>query len=362
MTMLPQYDFLDLQHCPTYHGYYTLGLIQQCRPDIAIVTHKLARPDCWTQQDQDAELLRPDIETALAQHKTVLFVTWEEDVMGAYNPSLTRLVNSFKDDAFYFVSEMNSAGQMIFKDHHQFECKILELPFVLTNDCVCYAQIMQTLQVPEPPMTDHNFLCMLGRPEQHKFDLAACLKNHQVDSYGLITSLVPFQQVQVNVKPSRYHTNQLLTVHRNEAAQLLINNVWASSNVENFLHIQSTYDAPLIINTESTMGIFPATEKSIWPALLGRMYLIQAQPGAMKYVQQFHQVDQKQWADLEFDTVDGWDHAAHWQRRNSMIGRNIDLVKHARDMYHVLQQDLEQSRATFARNMYNFFKNQVDQI
>lgn len=360
---LPEYSKLDLTQCHTYHGYYTLGLIKQYRPDIEIITFKLARHDQWADSDHDVTFLKTEIDNALLNNKIVLFVPWEEDVMGERDYALTDLLNSYKDRPLYFVSEMDSQGQLIFKDYHKFECKILELPFVLVNDCICYDQVRYNLNLPMPAKSNLNFLCMIGRPEGHKFDLAESLIANKLDQFGLITSMDQNNlDLSINKQIPRYEVNQLLTVHRKEAAQKNINGVWVSSNVENFLHIESTYDMPLIINPESTMGIFPATEKSIWPALIGKLFLIQAQAGIMAYIQRFYTVDQSQYANLDFDKVYGWDHNAHNDRRTNMIINNADLIKDASYVYSKLYPELQNARKSFVVNMYNFFVEQVKKI
>lgn len=217
-----------------------------------------------------------------------------------------------------------------------------------------------------PPITSHGYLCMIGRPEKHKWDLVRALHQQQLHAHGLITGNDPPSAlrscVEHNEIQPRYAIHTLLTEHRKETAQRKINGIWASSNVENFLHLESTYDIPLIINPESTMGIFPATEKSIWPALLGRMYLIQAQPGAMEYIQRFHDVQQSRWADLGFDHVDGWDDQAHWQRRSRMIQDNRALIKNSREIYQDLAHDLDQARYVFAEKIYKFFCDQINSV
>jgi len=360
--MLPDYAALDLGQLDLWHGYYTLGLIQRYRSDIQLLPFRLARRDRWNDADHDPTLLREDIDQALGTGKKVLITPWEEDFMGQRDQRLTDLLNRYRDDPVWLLSEMDETGQGIYRHYHGFDCKILELPFVLVNDAVCYAKIRGGLSLAPAAVTNHNFLCMIGRPEQHKFDLITCLEHHNLAHQGLITTATQTLHWILNEKLPRYHVSELLTDHRKEAAQIQIKDVWVSSNVENFLHIESTYDAPLIINAESTMGIFPATEKSIWPALLGKMYLVQAKPGAMRYIQRFHDVDQRRWADLGFDDLDGWDDAAHMRRRSAMISANKHLITNARDIYQTLRPDLDSARYRFAETIYEFFKEQVDNI
>lgn len=366
IVKLPDYDDLDLLQTQLWHGYYTLGLINQYRDDIVMVPFRLSRRDQRPQAESDANSLREKIDQALMSGKKVLVVPWEEDYMGEKEDQFTELFNSYQDQQVYFVSEMDTTGQLIFRDYHRLTCKILELPFVLTNDCVCYSKIRLTLDLKSPASSGYNYLCMIGREEKHKWDLADQLNQQGLSTLGYITGNSPPGQLRGFISKNpvypRYDVEQLETQHRKEAAQVRINGIWASSNVENFLHIESTYDIPLIINPESTMGIFPATEKSIWPALLGKMYLIQAQSGAMRYIQRFHDVNQSSWANLDFDLVYGWDEKTHQERRYRMIHDNRQLIVNSREIYQDLKPFLESARWNFAKNIYNFFRSQIDNL
>lgn len=363
----PEFNRLDLTQEPLWHGYYSLGMIEKYRPDIRLIDFRLRRRDCWQDSDRNILLLQRSIEQDLAQNKKVLLVPWEEDFMGQQEDSITDCFNQYANEDFWLVSEMDYQGQDIFRRYHELKCKILELPFVITNDAIVYAKIRKNFDPGSAPRSGLSYLCMVGRPEKHKFDLLIALKNYNLHDHGHLTfmdanflnnrELLSFAKPNITVP--KYHLSKLSTSHRKEAAQIEIAGIWASSNVENFLHIESTYDMPLIINPESTMGIFPATEKSIWPALLGRLYLIQAQSGIMKYIQQFHDVDQHLWANLEFDSIHGWDQQAHDLRRQTMISKNRELIQDSTMIYAQLREALEQSRWSFAERMYRFFCRQI---
>ena len=147
------------------------------------------------------------------------------------------------------------------------------------------------------------------------------------------------------------------------AAQSQLAGVWISSNVENFLHIEQTYDMPLIVHPETSPGIFQPTEKSLWPALLGKMYLLYGGPGIMSYIQQFHDMPQTRFADTRFDSVVGdWSEQAYLDRLDAMLSDNVWLIKHAREIYMDLRPELEAARWTIGQNLYNHFLSQLDKI
>lgn len=260
----PDYHDLDLCKEPLWHGYYTLGLITRYRPDVAMIPFRLSRQDRWIDQDLNADLLRKKIDEELASGKKILIVPWEEDFMGQKEDAITACFNQYANEDFWLVSEMDHAGQDIFRRYHELTCKILELPFVIVNDAIVYSKIRKTFDPEMALRSDFNYLCMVGRPEKHKFDLLVALKNHDLHDYGYLTFIGTNNRynqglssfVKINHHLPRYDIPKLLTDHRKESAQIKIAGIWASSNVENFLHIESTYDMPLIINPESTRCFF----------------------------------------------------------------------------------------------------------
>lgn len=366
-NILPEYPQLDLYNCPLFEGYYSLGLILKYRPDIALVPLRLARRDQWQDADINYALLKQIIDKELSNDKKVFIVPWEEDIMGEPDPALTELLNSYQDRLVYLITEMDAECQKIYTFQHQICCNILELPFVLVNDAIVYAAVRPQVELSEPNKTEYNYLCMVGRPEEHKYSLVKSLIDNELAEYGLITvaGRAPIDiksYCKINLKTPRYEKSVLLTKHRKEAAQLQINGLWCSSNVENYLHIETTYNMPLIVHSESTVGIFPATEKSMWPVLLGKLYLIHGHPGIMSWIQRFHDVDQRQWANVDFDSINGYTKENHAQRLQTMIESNRQLITSAAEIYQQLKPELEEARSTFVQNLYSFFASQIDSI
>jgi hypothetical protein len=50
------------------------------------------------------------------------------------------------------------------------------------------------------------------------------------------------------------------------------------------------------------------------------------------------------------------------RRRSAMISANKHLITNARDIYQTLRPDLDSARYRFAETIYEFFKEQVDNI
>lgn len=365
MRMMPEYDAIDLDH--VWHGYYSLGLIKKHRPDIAMIALRLARRDHWIELDHNYSGLDEMIQHHLRQHRTVLIVPWEEDIMGDHDENLANCLNSYSDEPVYLVSEMDQRNRLFYSHQMRLRIKQLELPFVLVNDCLCYAYLDQQAPASNIGIADKNFVCLIGRPDLIKIELALELRRQGMHEVGLIVAN-QFRHPELkdvlvqDQRPPRYDLDQLASSHRKEAGQIQHHGILVSSNVENFRYLESTYGHPLVINPESTMGIFPPTEKSIWPVLLGRLFLISGPVGVMSWVQRFYGSDISTWANLDFDSLEAYTWPDFATKRRLMLERNRDLIWHAADVYQQHRSQLAQARQQFPRNLWNFFKQQIDSL
>lgn len=362
VTQYPDYADLDITRYDLVSGFYTLGFCQYHRPDCLWIT-----TDIW-QSYLDYSWLNRIIEDNLPNRK-ICIVVWDEEIIGLSNNALATVLNQYVDEPVYLITLLSETNQEIYRRISSIRCKILSLCWWLLNDALTYYAVKKTLdQSVIQKQTDHQYLCMVGNAySSHKSDLIECLIQNNLNQHGLITvqnySNHPahFRDF-VSENPVPPYQN-LYTKRPIMAAQRNVNGVWISGNVENFLHIEETYDMPLIINAETSVGIFQSTEKSLWPSLLGRMYLIYGGPGVMSYIQQFHDMPQTRFVNTRFDSMVGdWSEKAHRDRLDVMINDNVQLIKHAREIYMDLRSELECSRWTIGQNLYNYFLSQLDKI
>jgi len=230
-------------------------------------------------------------------------------------------------------------------------------------------QLKKKLPNTAPPKhTDYQYLCMVGNAfSKHKSDLIEYLIHKSLHREGLIT-VQNHANHPAHFRDFTIENPALPYRHRNTkwakmAAQVQVNGVWITGNVENYLHIEQTYDMPLIIHPETTTGIFQPSEKSFWPSLLGKMYLIYGPPGCMAYVQEFNDVPQSKFANTRFDAIMG-----HWQEQDSldrldaMLDDNLWMIRNARTIHQDLRKELEDARWTIGQNLYHCFLSQLEKI
>lgn len=349
-------------------GFYSLGFLAACRPDIHWIDFSPNdSAPCPINDKGFCDRLDIEISTNLKKDKIVCLLIWDEDALPPPFDNFAAVCNRYRDERFYLVTQLGPAQQKIYTHQGGLKCKIIEIPWWWLNDCVQFYAIGM-MDIPRPAETHLQFLCMTSRPQEHKTDLITGLYQKNLHGYGKITvnSLDEYPKfltriVEINPHPPYYHTKSL--GYNSIAAITMIEDVLISANVENFAYIDCNYDMPLIINAETTTGIFLATEKSLWPALLGRMYLIHGQPGSMAQIQRFHDVDQTLYCDTSFDSFEGdWSRSSDLQRLEMMLDSNRYLIMHAREIYQDLRDRFQSARWTIGDNILRFCLDQLGKI
>jgi hypothetical protein len=359
ITKYPKFDDIKLTDYELINGFATLGFLKYHRQDCVFIT------EVEWQESNNYELLDRLIQQGLSRGKIVCVVPWDEKIIGHNHLKLSQVLNKYNSDPVWLITQLNFEDQKIYRFQHHLECKIIEVPWWLLNDCLSYyATADRTINHKTGSI---NFLCMLGRYEPHKFNLAQALQSYS--KFGLITVSDKRAYPEENLEFCQQHPNPPYkkissTGYPKVGAQVQINNTWVSSNVENFLYIEKQYlDVPLMINPETTCGIFFNTEKSLWPLLLGKLMLIYGKPGVMRHMQRFYDVDFSSYADLSFDqATDDWSESGHKARLTMLVEKNQKLICNCDQIYKQLQPKLESARWTIGRNIYQYFVQQIEKI
>jgi hypothetical protein len=357
VSEFPAYHELDITKYPLIAGVYTLGLIDKHRPDIEIIHREM-----W-ESYTDYVWLDNKIVSALDCNKTVCLFIWDEGV--SFDLNFVKCVLKYQSSPVYVITQLDDFCMLRYQD--QGIQNIIEIPWWLLNDCLCYYRACnQNLSIHEFD-SDYNFLCMVNRYQKHKLDLVHELGNAELHQVGFITvsdystlnaDTQNFCQ-QSQIPPYTKLTHPLGKTRANAE----INGVHVSANVENFLQIEKQYrNIPLIINPETGYGTFMTSEKSLWPLLLGRLCLISGRWRIMRDIQRFYDVDFSSYLNLEFDEIHGWTDDYQQTRIRTMINDNKDLIRDSKNIYQSLKSDLEQARWTIGKNMYNFFVQQLAHI
>jgi hypothetical protein len=217
----------------------------------------------------------------------------------------------------------------------------------------------------------HTFFTLTGRYEPFRKRLLEKLIEHNLHQHGLLTvqNTPDCDQLYndlgdcVTVEPRPPYGNRLIASHAPMAAQLLKENIWTSFNTQNFLYIEQNYlQYPLTIIPETSVYNYFATEKSVWPALLGKLFLIVGSVGCMKYIQRFYDIDMSEFLNLRFDDMRVDNNQQLDLKLDCMIESNKDFILNSHDFYAQHRQRIDTARNTIGPNLYQFLLNQVAQI
>lgn len=365
----PLYKDLDISKYNLVNGVYTLGIIEKHRPDLEIIHSGM-----W-QSYRDYEWLDNKIAAALEDNKTVGLFIWDENI--SFNSLFIKCLLKYQSNPVYIISQLDDFSIFCCYKNQGIQ-NIIEVPWWLLNDCLCYYRVYNSNLLTNKSESDYNFLCMVNRYEKHKLNLIRELGNAGLYQFGYIT-VSDHSTVDADIQnfcqqsPYLPYSNLSQTwAARCQVADAVVNidfgntevnGIHISANVENFLQIEKQYPTiPLIINPETSYGCFFTTEKSLWPLLLGRLCLISGRRGVMRDIQRFYDVDFSSYINLEFDEIQGWTEQDQQNRVSTMISHNKDLIKDSKDIYQSLQSKLEQARWTIGKNMYDFFVRQIAQI
>jgi hypothetical protein len=384
----PAYKSIDLSTVPLKWGYYVPGLISKYRPDIELIEIRLdfeKNTDgqgsvTHAHQDVDYSWLPEQIEKALSAGKKVGLLVEDEHVGNEKNDQLTDIVNHYQHSPVFWLTQYDQRRiQLIYRLVHGFKCQILELPWLILNECLVYNNVKKH-QIPTVFLSRQNrekpnnkFFTVTGRHLDFKQKLLEALVQHDLDQHGLLT--VPEdhadqyistqykigQQVQIDTyQPYQLFRDRPIKQHDKMAAQFLQNNLWLSYNTQNFLYLEKTYLAyPLAIISETDVFNFFATEKSVWPALLGKMFLLAGFPGCMSYIQRFYDINLSEFLNLEFDLI-GPNQLN--KKFDLMLGLNREFIVNAKNIYAEHGHKFQEAGNTVGPNLYKFVLAQLSLI
>lgn len=341
---------------------YTLGFVQHHRPDIYLVADQ-------TESDFDPDLIIPQIEIGLKQGKKVCLFFWDEDfIMPSTNKDrLNRELESYTDQPVYLCSNMSGECLLIYKERRSLPIKPVHVPWRYLEYVVNVSKVNDCFY--SGPTGSHGleFACYNHRRDWHRDMLIEGLVSRNLELIGDIT--YECKQIGSGEQPPKYyeHNDRLGWVSGNDDRRSIVNHEYypklichGSRNVSRLL--QMLGDIPLIITAETNLGVFPVTEKSIWPILLGRMFMIYARPRIMQQLQKYVGYAFQDYLDLEFDSIDGWTQAEQKQRLDCMLDQNIYTITHAREVWQSMATDVKKSARDLPGKIYLEFCQCLDEI
>jgi hypothetical protein len=362
----PDYWSIDLPLCDLKWGYYVPALIERYRPDIEAVDIKLNVSDLQPNPDTDYSQLPAQIESALKQKKKVALFVEDEHVLYNRNRQLIDIVNFYQDYPVYWCTQLESQYiDQHYQQKHGLKCKILEIPWMILNECLMYDYTESNKIVSKRRVERNNFFTVTGKYESFRKTLIDKLIEHELDQCGTITiqntqDSIDQYKVGSSVQIDPYYPYQdwPIKIHAKMAAQHYQKGIWQSCNTRNFAYLEKAYlQYPLAIIPETAVVDYFSTEKSVWPILLGKLFLIVGRPGVMKYIQRFYDIEMSDFLDLEFDTVKNVD-----RRIEIMLTKNKSFILNSHQFYQQYYDQIQQARRSIGPNLYRFVVDQINKI
>jgi hypothetical protein len=374
----PSYHDIDLTTTKLKWGYYVPALIEQYRPDIRLISIHVDLSKITDQhgnlvkihKDVDYSWLPHKIEQAFRFKKKIGLLIEDEHVCPFPNEQLIDIVNYYQDRPVYWLTQYDQNRIVThYQVGHGLKCKILELPWLILNECLMYDQVKPTIVSRKRMIhTDKNaFFTLTGRYEPFRERLLEKLVEHGLHQHGLLTALHvpqnPDLKDHVTLNSDGPYGDRFIKSHAPMAVQFLKKNTWIGCNTQNFLHMEQTYQHyPMTIIPETSVYNYFSTEKSVWPALLGKLFLIVGSAGCMKYIQRFYDIDLLKFLNLEFDNIES--HTLNYvdQKLDCMLESNKNFISNPYKFYNQNYQRIQSARNTIGPNLYRFVLDQVARI
>lgn len=337
---------------PCINGFYSLGFVQEKYKEIYLIS--------FDQFLQGPKKLAYEIEKGLEQNKKVCLFVLDEDAQHLLCNETVHTLNRFQNEDFFFVTQLCEDYQKIYTWQCGLKCKIVELPWWFLNDCFCYYEMCNFKE--KVDQISCNFLTMANNYQAHKANLILKIKEYGLDGYG--RCIVPKSQKHWSSPEFEFCYNPDILPYPADSDKFLctrkFNNQVVSDNIVNYIRIEQTYNTPLIVHPETSPGIFFNTDKSLWPVLLGKLFLLYGGCGIMNNILRFSDFDLSCCVNLDFDKIPGYTDSDKLKRLETMLKDNIDIMKNPHDVYHYYKPELEQSRWTIGNNVYKFFIEQIE--
>ena len=206
----------------------------------------------------------------------------------------------------------------------------------------------------------YNWACLINRPDPHKNLLVDGLKSRALNGLMRYSSSDAGTQYYQNGDRNGWRSSHDMKRSLTWDIDL---GCWIDHLSKNIPRLQQILgDCPMVIQPESTGGIFCMTEKSWWPIVLDKMFVIWARPGIMHDLQQYISYDLSLYLDLEFDSIQGYEPQDHQRRLDCLLDKNLYVFNHARDIYPTIYTQLVSARQSLGASIYSKFCQSLDQL
>jgi hypothetical protein len=286
-------------------GTYLLALIHQWFPNVNIVD-----PYYYYKDGQ-----RIDFSTPITNGSIVLV----DDEAGTKN--LDKRLEIFKQYDDLLLLSADPHVSQILRDHGH---SVLHDPFLLPIEDAISMRHLGDISIIDKFTGDYNFICLNKRGCDYKRRLLQALAQHQLIAKGYVTyhaegklSVFQFHHEDLRHDDLTHYTAEHAGCERHNH---LINDVWCSSNVRNYLYISEKFTGHTMISSETPFVNF-VTEKSFIALFCRKMPMVFSSRPIISMLQ-------NEGFDCFTDIIDqNYDHEDTWKKKiNLGIESNRELL------------------------------------
>lgn len=296
---------------------------------------------------------------------------YDEDFMvpNKHSDVLNKALEPYAHESVYLCSNLSGTNLLQYTSptHRNLPIKVLFVPWTILTAVAQMTMAAKKFIGPEQ-QSSIQFGCFHNRPDTHKQQLIAALLHRQLSSIGhIVMDGKPLNQSCQLVLPFADTIDRLYWTSSHDmkkcfafdqATQTMLGQWFVSQQRLNVM----ISDIPLIIGADTTLGIFPISDKLYWPVIAGRMLMLHSRAYMYQEFKNLTGFDCGSYLDLEFDGIEGWDQSAHSARLECMLDKNLYVIKHARDKWPEVAPQLQHLASNFANMIYQHFCDGLDQI
>lgn len=267
----------------------------------------------------------------------------------------TRCLDIFKHNKNILLLSQDINFTQFLRNHGHI---VVHEPSFLALDDAISMRYLEHAPVKDKFTGEYNFLCLNRRRCRYRLHLLYQLAQHNLMTQGYVTyhDLGPktsnkFHHEHLRQDDLSHYTATLTGVEKHNH---LINNVWCSSNVRNYLHIREKFTGHTMVTSETSYIDF-ATEKSFIALFCKKMPMIFSPRPTISMLQ-------NEGFDCFTDIIDqSYDNEATWEKKITRgIAANRDLL--ASDMRHKKDEIDHRTQRNYEHLVTHWLDRRLDML
>lgn len=322
------------------HSTYLLALIQQWFPNVNIVD-----PYYFI---KDGHRMYYDVNPIA--HGSIVFIDDE-----AGTRILNKNLDTFKPyNHLLFISADGNVCQLL-RDHGY---TALHEPFLVPLDDTISMRHLGDISVRDKFTDDYNFVCLNKRRCEFRTKLLEQLEQHDLIAHGYVTyhaegksALHQFYHEDLRHADLTHYTAERAGCERHNH---LINDVWCSSNVRNYLYISENLAGHTMVSSETSFVNF-VTEKSFIGLFCRKMPMIFSSRPIITMLQ-------NEGFDCFTDIIDqSYDNEATWAKKIARgVASNRELLSN--DMCHKKDEIDHRTQRNYEHLVTHWLERRLDRL